>query len=150
MIFIPILGLFIGVVIGLIVNHSFTGELGQYLAVSCLAALDSICGGVRAGYEGKFHTDIFLTGFVTNVIIATVLAWLGDRIYIDLYLAVSLVLGWRIFTNLSLIRRLIMNDWKDARERKRMLRAAEAVQSGDPGSPISAASDATAPGTIQN
>src|SRR5438477_11163682 len=91
-----------------------------YLAVGCLAGLDTVLGGVRSGLEGKFHTDVFLTGFVSNIVIAFFLAWLGDRIGVNLSLAVALVLGARIFTNLSLIRRFLLTKWQDARERKRL------------------------------
>ena len=91
-----------------------------YLAVACLAGLDTVLGGVRSGLEGKFHADVFLTGFVSNIIIAFFLAWLGDKIGVNLSLAVALVLGARIFTNLSLIRRFLLTKWQDARERKRL------------------------------
>jgi small basic protein len=96
------------------------GFEAQYLAVACLAGLDSVCGGVRAGLEGKFHNDVFVTGFFTNMLIASFIAWLGDKMYINLYLAVALVLGARIFTNLSLIRRFLLTKWQDAKERKRL------------------------------
>ncbi len=139
MILIPILAVLIGVIIGLLMHHPFTGNLGQYLAVGCLAGLDTVCGGIRSGYEGKFHTDIFVSGFITNLVIAISMAWLGDRIYIDLYQAVALVLGWRIFTNLSLIRRSILNQWRDARERRRQEELAKQSRAssanlGDPAS----------------
>ncbi|MEA2552274.1 MAG: hypothetical protein QOJ65_450 [Fimbriimonadaceae bacterium] len=94
--------------------------LAIYLAVACLAGLDTVLGGIRSGMEGKFHTDVFVTGFISNILIAFFLAWLGDKIFINLYLAVALVLGARIFTNLSLIRRFLLTKWQDARERKRL------------------------------
>jgi len=56
------------------------------------------------------------------------LAWLGDRIGIDLFLAVALVLGARIFTNLSLIRRYLLTKWQDAKERKRLQQLAAQAQ----------------------
>lgn len=117
---VPFVAILVGVILGLFVNHPFTGELGQYIAVACLAAMDTIFGGIRSGIEGKFRTDIFLTGFISNVLIATWLAWIGDKIFIDLFLAVSLVLGGRIFLNLSQIRRGLINEWTDRRERKRL------------------------------
>ena|SRR5690242_14923699 len=104
----------------LLLNRPLTGAVGQYLAVACLAGLDSVCGGIRSGLEGKFRNDVFITGFIFNILIAFFLAWLGDQIYIDLFLAVALVLGARIFNNLSLIRRFLLTKWQDNRERKRM------------------------------
>jgi len=119
-ILVPIIFLIVGAALALLLNRPLTGVYGQYLAVACLAGLDSICGGIRSGLEGKFHNDVFITGFVFNILIAFGLAWLGDQIFIDLFLAVALVLGARIFNNLSLIRRFLLTKWQDNRERKRM------------------------------
>jgi small basic protein len=120
-ILIPIITMLVGAIIALAVVHPVLNPTTTlYLAVACLAGLDTVLGGIRSGLEGKFHTDVFLTGFVANIVIAFFLAWLGDQIYIDLFLAVALVLGARIFTNLSLIRRFLLTKWQDARERKRL------------------------------
>jgi small basic protein len=94
--------------------------LTQYMAIACLAGLDSLCGGIRAAMEGKFHNDVFTTGFFANIVIAFFLAWLGDQIGINLFLAAVIVMGGRIYTNLSLIRRFLLTKWKDARERSRL------------------------------
>jgi small basic protein len=120
LILVPIVALLIGAAMALLLNRPLTGAVGQYLAVACLAGLDSVCGGIRSGLEGKFRNDVFITGFIFNILIAFFLAWLGDQIYIDLFLAVALVLGARIFNNLSLIRRFLLTKWQDNRERKRM------------------------------
>ena len=79
--------------------------MASYLSLAALAGLDSICGGVRSGLEGKFHDDIFLTGFLMNTLLSAALAYLGDRIGVDLFLAAVVMLGGRVFLNLSLIRR---------------------------------------------
>ena len=111
----------VGAIIALFVVHPIhDAVVALYLAVGCLAGLDTVLGGVRSGLEGKFHTDVFLTGFVSNIVIAFFLAWLGDKIGVNLSLAVALVLGAMIFTNLSLIRRFLLTKWQDARERKRL------------------------------
>jgi len=120
MILIPILSLIIGVLIARLVFGPVGGEAGTYIAVACIAGLDTICGGLRSQLEGKFHSDIFVTGFFSNIVIAFFLAWLGDRIGINLFLASALILGGRIFVNLSLIRRIVLTRWQDARERKRI------------------------------
>jgi small basic protein len=124
MIFVPLLALFLGVVFALLWRHPITSVTAQYLAVACLAGLDTICGGIRSGLEGKFRSDVFFTGFLSNIVIAFFLAWLGDKIGIDLTLAVALVLGGRTFTNLSLIRRFVVSRMADARERRRLERLA--------------------------
>ena len=133
MIFLPIIALVLGAVIALAMKlPAIPGAYGQYLAVACLAGFDTICGGVRAGLEDKFRSDVFITGFVSNVLIAFFLAWLGDQIYINLFLVVALVFGTRIFTNLSLIRRYVLTKWQDAHERKRLQAQAQNAVSTQP------------------
>jgi small basic protein len=120
-ILIPILAMLVGALIAVIVVLPIHNQIiAQYLAVACLAGLDTVLGGIRSGLEAKFHTDVFTTGFISNILIAFFLAWLGDKMGINLSLAVALVLGARIFTNLSLIRRFLLTKWQDARERKRL------------------------------
>lgn len=116
----PVLALVIGLVLGFAFVGPVKTDVGIYIAVACLAGLDSVCGGIRSGLEGKFHNDVFSTGFVSNILIASFLAWLGDQMNINLFLAVALVLGARIFTNLSLIRRFLLTKWLDAQEKKRL------------------------------
>jgi small basic protein len=76
-----------------------------YLSLATLAGLDTVLGGVRAGIEGRFQDDIFVSGFLLNTLLAAGLAYLGDKIGVDLFLAAVVALGTRVFLNLSLIRR---------------------------------------------
>lgn len=130
MILIPILCLVVGLLVGLMVNIPLQGLQGLYLAIACLAGLDTICGGLRSGLEGKFHADVFITGFFFNIIISFGLAWLGDRIGANIFLVCAFIFGTRIFNNLSLIRRIWLTQWSDARERRRQeqLQSANAPQ----------------------
>ena len=126
MILLPIVGLIIGILIGFKLNGGVDPTHAVYYSIACLAGLDTICGGVRSGLEGKFRNDVFITGFISNILIAYFLAWLGDSIGINLYIAVALVLGSRLFTNLSLIRRYALTKWTDSRERMRLQAQAQA------------------------
>lgn len=129
MILIPIAALVLGFVVPFFFRlEPLTGIGGVYVAVACLAGLDSLCGGIRSGLEGKFHNDVFVTGFIGNVLIAFFLGWLGDQIGVDLYLVASIVMGWRIYTNLSLIRRYILTKRKDAQERSKLQKQQQAQQ----------------------
>ena len=135
MILVPFLALLLGALVALAIHiPAIPGIYGQYLAVSCLAGFDTVCGGIRAGLEDKFRREVFITGFISNVVIASFIAWFGEQIYINLFLAVALVLGARIFTNLSLIRRYGLTKWQDARERRRLqaLAQSQAVATGQP------------------
>lgn len=105
-------------VVAIVLVSPLPGAPGQYIAIACLAGLDTILGGIRSGLEGKFYNDVFVTGFVSNIFIAFFLSWLGDQIGVNLFLAAALVLGARIFTNLSLIRRFLLTKYQDARQRR--------------------------------
>jgi small basic protein len=94
-----------GVLLGLALKLSLPIELARYTAVGILAALDSLLGALRAELEGHFDTRIFLSGFYTNALLAAGLAFLGDRLGIDLYLVALFAFGWRIFQNVAVIRR---------------------------------------------
>lgn len=129
MIYIPLIALVLGVVAGILLKTSVTGEAGIYVGLAVIAGLDSVCGGMRSALEGKFRSDVFVTGFIANIVIASFLAWFGDKIGVDVYLAAILVLGMRIFNNLSLIRRQMLTKWHDIQDRKRLDAELKAQQS---------------------
>ncbi len=107
MLLLPFIGLLVGFLIYW-VPVRVPSDWASYLSLATLAGLDSIFGGIRAGIEGKFHDDIFLSGFVVNTFLAALLAYLGDQIGVDLFLAAVVALGGRVFLNLSLIRRYLL------------------------------------------
>jgi small basic protein len=119
MILIPIFFFAVGVMIAMALNIHGYGMGARYMSVACLAGLDTVLGGIRSGYEGKFQNDVFITGFITNTIIAFAIAKLGDQIGIDLFIVVALVMGMRIFNNLSLIRRYLLQAYVDMVSRRK-------------------------------
>jgi small basic protein len=105
-VWLPIFGFLVGFLVVLRLPTELPYDYGSYLSLATLAGMDSIFGGIRAGLDGKFRSDIFLSGFIVNMVLAVLLALLGDQIGVtDLYLAAVVTLGGRIFLNLSLIRR---------------------------------------------
>ena len=54
--------------------------------------------------EETFNGLILLTGFLTNAVFAAFLAYLGDKLGVDLYMAAVFVFGIRIFQNVATIR----------------------------------------------
>ncbi len=101
----PLAGLLVGVLLGLVLQVNVSFELARYSAVGILAALDSVLGAVRAELSGTYSDRIFITGFVTNAILAVLLTFMGDRLGLDLYLVALITFGLRIFQNVALIRR---------------------------------------------
>jgi len=95
----------------------FPSSCASYFSLAVLASMDTICGAIRASFEGKFDDDVFFSGFICNTIIAAFLAFLGDQIGLNLFFAALIALGGRLFLNLSIIRRQIMDELKIRRQR---------------------------------
>lgn len=101
----PLAGLTVGFVAVYLAQVTVPAGFASYLSLATLAGLDAVIGGIRAGIEDKFKTDIFVSGFVVNTLLAVLLAYVGEQIGVELFLAAVVVIGGRIFLNLSLIRR---------------------------------------------
>ncbi|HEX8938971.1 MAG TPA: small basic family protein [Candidatus Limnocylindrales bacterium] len=101
----PLAGLLVGVLLGLVLQVNVSFEFARYSAVAILAALDSVLGAVRAELDGVYDNRIFISGFVTNAVVAVLLTFIGDRLGLDLYLVALITFGLRIFQNVALIRR---------------------------------------------
>ncbi len=103
-----LLGLLLGVVLGLYVPLFFPVVYAKYMSVAVLAALDSVFGGIRAAMEDTFDLAVFISGFFSNALLAAGLAFVGERLGIDLYLAAVVAFGVRLFQNLAIIRRRLL------------------------------------------
>ena len=101
------LGLVIGIVLGLVFQPAVPLWLQPYLPIAVVAALDAVFGGLRAFLDGVFDDKVFVISFVSNVVIAALIVYLGDQLGVggQLSTGVVVVLGIRIFTNVAEIRR---------------------------------------------
>ncbi|WP_019148089.1 small basic family protein [Timonella senegalensis] len=106
---IPIIGLVIGVAAGLLLEPTVPVYLQPYLPIAVVAALDALFGGLRALLDGIFDDRVFLVSFLSNVIVAGLIVFLGDQLGVgnQLSTGVVVVLGIRIFSNAAAIRRHI-------------------------------------------
>ncbi|GAB4119625.1 MAG: hypothetical protein Fur0036_04240 [Fimbriimonadaceae bacterium] len=122
MILIPIIAFLIGAAIGwtLFQGAPLSGIAGVYLGIGVLAGLDTVLGGVKSVLTDEFRTDVFVTGFLVNVLAAAGLAWFGDQIGVQLALAAVVVMGWRNFNNLGLIRRQLLSRFYEMQRRRRV------------------------------
>jgi small basic protein len=104
---IAVIGLLVGVVLGLVFQPTVPVGLQPYLPVAVIAALDALFGGLRARLDGLFDEKVFLVSFLSNVIVAAFIVYLGDQLGVGAQLAtaVVVVLGIRIFSNAAAIRR---------------------------------------------
>ena len=101
----PLLALVIGVVVGLQFSFTVPAEYARYTAVAILAALDSVLGAVRAEINKAYDNRVFITGLLSNVALAIGLTFLGERLNVDLSLAAVIAFGVRMFDNVAIIRR---------------------------------------------
>jgi small basic protein len=123
----PLIGLLLGLVIGSILNRLPVGgaslgsvlsaaipiEYTRYTAIAILAAMDSVLGALRADAEGQYDNLVFVSGFTINSLLAFLLTLLGDRLGIELEYAAIVAFGVRMFTNLAIIRRRWLADVRE-------------------------------------
>jgi small basic protein len=104
---IAVLALIAGVVLGIVVHPTVPNALQPYLPIAVVAALDAVFGGVRAKLDGIFDDKQFVVSFISNVLVAALIVYLGDQLGVGSQLStgVVVVLGVRIFGNVAAIRR---------------------------------------------
>jgi small basic protein len=104
---IAVFGLVVGILAGLFLEPSVPASLQPYLPIAVVAALDAVFGGLRAFLDGIFDDKVFVVSFVSNVLIAALIVYLGDQLGVggQLSTGVIVVLGIRIFSNVAAIRR---------------------------------------------
>ena len=106
------IGLLLGIILGFIVDVNIPEKFSPYMSVAILACLDSVFGALKANLSKKFQANIFISGFFGNAILAALLAYLGDKLGIPIYIAAVIVFGSRIFDNFAVIRRIIIEKAK--------------------------------------
>lgn len=120
-----ILGCLIGVILGVnapVISYTYSG----YLAIAIVAALDSIFGGISATLRGNFDFKVFVSGFFGNAILSMLLTYLGDRLNVNIFLAAIVVFVYRMFLNLTIIRRYYIEKiWPSTKEDKKVIENSE-------------------------
>ena len=108
---IAVAGLVVGIVLGLLLEPSVPVALQPYLPIAVVAALDATFGALRAYLDGIFDDKVFVVSFVSNVLIAALIVYLGDQLGVgnQLSTGVVVVLGIRIFSNAAAIRRHVFH-----------------------------------------
>jgi small basic protein len=104
---IPAVALIVGIAAGLLLEPTVPAGLQPYLPIAVVAALDAVFGGIRARLDGIFDDKVFVVSFVSNVLVAGLIVYLGDKLGVggQLSTGVVVVLGVRIFGNVAAIRR---------------------------------------------
>lgn len=107
---IALVALVIGVVAGLVLEPTVPLGLQAYLPIAVVAALDAVAGGVRAAIQKQFDDRQFVISFVSNVLVAALIVYLGDKLGVggQLSTGVVVVLSMRIFANVAAIRQRVL------------------------------------------
>lgn len=122
MIFAVVIGLALGLALGFGLDISYPAEYSFYITMGLLAAMDSIVGAARSMMEEKYNNFIFISGFITNALLAMVLTYVGDKLGVPLYFAAIFVFGGRLFNNLAVLRRLAIDKYFERKTRKSELK----------------------------
>ncbi len=99
-----IIGLAAGLGIGAFLQFDIPPEYTRYTAVAIVGILDSIFGAIKASVEKKFDMLIFVTGLIFNMAIAVLITFFGDKLNLDLYLAILVAFMIRILANIGVIK----------------------------------------------
>ena len=99
--------LVVGIVLGVVFSPQVPDVIQPYLPIAVVAALDAVFGGLRAYLDEIFDAKVFVVSFVFNVLVASLIVWLGDQLGVGTQLstAIVVVLGIRIFGNAAALRR---------------------------------------------
>ena len=100
-----VIAVVLGMLLGIVVPYNLTTDTLPYVAVAIIAALDSVFGGIVANFSRRFSIYVFMTGLISNAILAVILTYVGNILGINLSFAVIVVFGVRLFNNLANIRR---------------------------------------------
>lgn len=118
MIFAIVIGLALGLTMGFALDISYPAEYSFYITMGLLASMDSIVGAARSMMEKKYNNLIFISGFITNAILAIILTYVGDKLGVPLYFAAIFVFGGRLFNNLAVLRRITIDKYFERKTRK--------------------------------
>ncbi|RSL31308.1 DUF1290 domain-containing protein [Salibacterium salarium] len=113
---IPVMGLLAGVIIGLLTGLELPTAYNIYLVILILVMFDALLGALKASLADKFSNYLFITGVLLNLVFALSLAFLGEQLGVDLYLAPVFAFGVRLFQNIAVIRRQLLHRYQAAKK----------------------------------
>lgn len=112
-----VVGCLIGVILGTYAP-TISYMYADYLAISIIAALDTVLGGITSTLKNNFNFKVFVSGFFVNAILSILLTLLGNKLNVDIYLAAIVVFVSRMFNNLTIIRRHYIEKWEETHKDK--------------------------------
>lgn len=99
----PLLGVLLGILLANTVSFSITEDLSVFIAVGLIITLDLLVEGTSQYLGGKFSLRSMLLTYFFNLLFAYFLLTIGNLMRVDLYIAVFIVFGIKLFSNLAYI-----------------------------------------------
>ena len=102
-----VLAMIVGVVLGVVFEPTCRCRCSRICRSRWWPRCDAVFGGIRARLDGIFDDKQFVISFISNVLVAALIVYLGDQLGVggQLSTGVVVVLGVRIFGNVAAIRR---------------------------------------------
>lgn len=98
---IPVIGVLIGVTLGIILPLQTTAEAGPLVAVIILSSIYALLHAMKEAKGEKQNGLKIFVCYSVNTIVATLLTLLGKRLNISIYLAPVLFFGIGIFQDIN-------------------------------------------------
>jgi small basic protein len=99
----PLVGLILGILLASNLSFSITEDLSVFIAVGLIITLDLMVEGTSQYLGGKFSLRSMLLTYVFNLLFAYFLLTIGNLMRVDLYIALFIVFGIKLFSNLAYI-----------------------------------------------
>lgn len=115
------IGLLLGICVGSLTPLTIPVDWARYTAIGIVAILDSVFGAIRSDLQGKYNATIFISGLVTNILVAAAITVLGDKLGIDIYLAIVVAFTIRILSNVGTIRYAFLTKFLGYQEVKKQI-----------------------------
>lgn len=106
-------------------GYTLNEAMAPYTAIALLAGFDTVLGGWRAWLTDQFDDLVFVSGFFVNALLAAGLVMLGERLGLEagfadgqisiMMIGAVVVFSSRIFNNLAVLRRLLIDRLRERR-----------------------------------
>lgn len=114
-----VFGILLGIIVGVVFHVPIPLTFTRYTAVVIIGLLDAIFGAIRAEVtKDRFDITIFVSGVLFNALLAIGITYLGEKLGLNLYLAATVVFTFRIFQNVGITRRVLLENWMKKKERE--------------------------------
>lgn len=100
---IPIAGLLAGIVLAGCIHWSISEDFSVFLAVGLIITVDLLFEGTVQFWNGTFRLNASLFSYLLTLFFAFFLLTIGHLMRVDLYIALFIVFGIKLFSNLSYI-----------------------------------------------